>query len=41
MSSEAYRMSSNINFRGKSGERYCFQAWPLDTRFKPMGAVGN
>ncbi|MBI2314094.1 MAG: hypothetical protein HYU77_16500 [Betaproteobacteria bacterium] len=29
----------NITFSGKSGEKYCFQAWPLGTRFKSLGAV--
>jgi hypothetical protein len=24
---------------GKSGERYCFQTWPFQTRFRPVGAV--
>lgn len=37
MSDEPLRKSTNINFPGKSGQRYCFQAWPLDTKFKPMG----
>lgn len=29
----------NIVFRGRSGEPYRFQAWPLETRFKSMPAV--
>jgi hypothetical protein len=29
----------DITFTGKSGEKYRFQAWSLDTRFKPMAAV--
>jgi hypothetical protein len=29
----------NITFRGKSGEKYYFQAWPLATRFRSVGAV--
>lgn len=29
----------NITFHGKSGEKYYFQAWPLETRFKSVGAV--
>lgn len=28
-----------IFFTGKSGQKYDFHAWPLETRFKPMGAV--
>lgn len=31
--------SSTITFRGKSGERYCFQAWPIGTKFKAVGGV--
>lgn len=37
MSDEPDRKSTNINFVGKSGRRYCFQAWPLDTTLSPMG----
>ena len=29
----------DITFSGKSGEKYRFQAWPLETRFKSMAAV--
>jgi hypothetical protein len=29
----------DITFTGKSGGKYRFQAWSLDTRFKPMAAV--
>lgn len=29
----------NITFSGKSGEKYCFHAWPLETRFKSLGGV--
>jgi hypothetical protein len=29
----------DITFTGKSGEKYHFQAWSLDTRFKPLAAV--
>ncbi|HET9404377.1 MAG TPA: hypothetical protein VFO57_07340 [Burkholderiales bacterium] len=29
----------DITFSGKSGEKYRFQAWSLETRFKPMAAV--
>lgn len=28
-----------ITFSGKSGEKYRFDAWSLETRFKPLGAV--
>jgi len=30
---------SDITFSGKSGVRYRFQVWSLDTRFKPLAAV--
>ncbi|MBI3044437.1 MAG: hypothetical protein HYY78_16570 [Betaproteobacteria bacterium] len=29
----------DITFSGKSGEKYHFQAWTLDTRFKALAAV--
>jgi len=29
----------DITFSGKSGEKHRFQAWSLETRFKPMAAV--
>jgi hypothetical protein len=29
----------NITFTGKSGEKYRFDAWSLETRFKPLAAV--
>jgi len=29
----------DITFSGKSGHKYHFQAWPLETRFKPLAAV--
>jgi hypothetical protein len=29
----------DITFSGKSGEKYRFQAWSLETKFKPMAAV--
>ena len=29
----------DITFTGKSGGKYRFQAWSLDTRFKPMAAA--
>lgn len=28
-----------ISFTGKSGQKYYFHAWPLQTRFKALGAV--
>jgi hypothetical protein len=28
-----------ITFVGKSGEKYYFHAWPLETKFKSVGAV--
>lgn len=31
--------SSTVTFKGRSGERYRFQAWPLETRFKAVGGV--
>ena len=31
--------SSTITFKGKSGERYRFQAWPMGTKFKAVGGV--
>jgi hypothetical protein len=30
---------SDITFTGKSGVKYRFQAWSLDTKFKPLAAV--
>lgn len=35
----APRRQGNINFTGTSGRSYAFQAWPIDTRFKPVAAV--
>lgn len=29
----------HITLSGKSGEKYLFQAWSLETRFKPLAAV--
>lgn len=29
----------NVTFVGKSGERYHFQVWSLEVRFKPVAAV--
>lgn len=39
MSKEPYPKSSTINFQGRSGERYGFQAWPMDTRFKAVAGI--
>jgi hypothetical protein len=39
MSTTTHSRSSTINFRGKSGERYRFQAWPIDTKFEPVGGI--
>ena len=30
---------ASIMLSGKSGEKYCFQTWPFQTRFRPVGAV--
>jgi hypothetical protein len=30
---------STIYLRGRSGREYCFQVWPVGTRFKPFGGV--
>ena len=32
-------MMSSVTFKGKSGQGYSFQAWPIDTKFKAIGAV--
>jgi hypothetical protein len=29
----------SVTFTGKSGEKYHFHAWSLDSRFKPLAAV--
>ena len=29
----------SVTFAGRSGERYRFEAWSFDTRFKALGAV--
>jgi hypothetical protein len=29
----------NLILSGKSGEKYCFQSWSFDTRFRSVGAV--
>lgn len=39
MSAELNQKSSIITFKGQSGERYRFQAWPLDTKFKAIAGV--
>jgi hypothetical protein len=39
MSAISHSGGSTINFRGKSGERYRFQAWPIDTKFKAVGGI--
>lgn len=28
-----------MTFRGKSGDRYTFQAWPMGTKFKATGGI--
>jgi hypothetical protein len=33
----AERRSTTINFLGKSGKSYCFQAWPLGTVLRAVG----
>lgn len=30
---------STMTFKGKSGDRYRFQAWPMETKFKATGGV--
>ena len=30
---------ADLILTGKSGRRYCFQTWPLATRFRAVGAV--
>ena len=39
MSQAPYAKSTSVIFQGKSGERYRFQAWPMDTRFKALGGI--
>src|SRR5688500_12434171 len=29
----------SVVFNGRSGEKYCFEVWPVETRFKPAAAV--
>jgi len=29
----------DLMLSGRSGEKYCFQTWPLGTRFRSVGAV--
>jgi hypothetical protein len=38
-SSAVHPETATINFRGHSGERYRFHAYPLDSRFKAVGGV--
>jgi hypothetical protein len=35
----SYGKSTSINFQGKSGQSYRFQAWPMDTKFKGIGGI--
>jgi hypothetical protein len=39
MTQTTHGKGSIITFHGKSGTRYPFQAWPMDTRFKPRGGI--
>lgn len=40
MAEKKYREKyGDIMLSGKSGHKYCFQAWPFGTRFRPLGAV--
>jgi hypothetical protein len=39
LSTQPDQTSSTITFKGKSGERYRFQAWPMETKFKAVGGV--
>lgn len=39
MSQTPYGKSSIIPFQGRSGERYRFQAWPMDTKFRAVGGI--
>jgi hypothetical protein len=32
-------MISSVSFKGKSGQAYRFEAWPMDTKFKSVGGV--
>jgi hypothetical protein len=32
-------MISSVSFKGKSGQAYRFEAWPIDTKFKAIGGV--
>jgi hypothetical protein len=32
-------MTSSVTFQGKSGTRYRFQAWPMNTKFKAVGGI--
>jgi hypothetical protein len=33
------KSTSTVTFTGKSGERYRFHAWPIDTKFKSIGGI--
>ena len=39
MTTEMNTNGSIITFKGKSGERYRFQAWPIDAKFKAIAGV--
>jgi hypothetical protein len=39
MATSSARMTSSVTFQGKSGTRYRFEAWPMDTKFKPVGGI--
>lgn len=39
MTQAPHPTSSIINFQGKSGQRYRFQAWAMNTKFKAMGGI--
>lgn len=39
MSTTQDNRSSAVTFQGKSGTRYRFQAWPMDTKFKAAGGI--
>lgn len=33
------RRYGDLMLSGRSGAKYCFQTWPLETRFRSVGAV--
>ena len=39
MSTTPDTRSSTVNFQGKSGTRYRFQAWPMNTKLKATGGI--